>query len=980
MKRFSRLRNRKGVALLITIGILAVMSIIATSFSFSMKLEMETAVNFTRSVKALYTAQSGVNKVIADIRSQVTSSTYSNLISYINSYSTSEQTLGSQGTYQITIGSGSNKGEDQKVNLNALDDTDAIWIGRLQTLGLTYDDIAKIIDYRDPDSDVTSQLYTTGGWFSCTGNETNTKNSNFTSTEEVKLIVGDTKYNNIKNDVTIYGSIIRGGLLAEYYDSISGSSPNVQINRSSFVGKIIEPGEVCEPYWLNSVPFFPGADGEWWSWRETNDVPWAGGYLLTGPTAGSRIDTFGVIFEGYIEVLPNEVGSAVTFYMRNDDGARLYIDGTQVLSAWYDKQMDPETSGTYTFNYPGWHPIKIEYYDNGWGNGCELTWSLAGANDPDSAGDVVPAERLGFPPIITHPKETSISYPSAGIYSITSIGKVKATDGSVLSEKRVTSVVKTFGVWTQTTREDFYAPWVSDPGNIWGATEPYQYYEGNYRDGHIFNVNWLNSCPDNASADLEAGGYTTTVNALKLGYWDDFDEDSAYSVMNLMAMGKVVIEGPNIQKKWASYGSDWWWANYWERYNDAGAGYFAMDYSQIETSGGNTRVAINTAAFTEYWFEINYNFYRPGTNVFARAWTSSSASPSSRIGWRGDTSIAPIPSSAWSKVKYFSSGGDSYYYYDITNPPGENPSDPRPVYNVYQVSDGSTVKIYGNNPPYLEDSYSASGAYRQPLTYYVTPFLYARGERRKPPPDTLKLDTSGVGHYTVLNDGDGWTFRDGDRLEINTMNGQVARTDLSPGAYDPTNVLAMIKGSSSNAYKAYLDGGAKTAEVTPNASPEVANFKFKSNNTYDMSWYRYQAIWMRGAPLDAVTHYYDNIRFIPDSGILVSTPFDPGESVTWGRVSWTEKNPADATLDVAISLRTASSKSALPSDDTGWTSYSNGAQITNTGRWLQYKATLTTTALNKDSYANSGKTPIFQDITITYLPRVEVLYYREITE
>ncbi|KPK39444.1 MAG: hypothetical protein AMJ78_08535, partial [Omnitrophica WOR_2 bacterium SM23_29] len=372
--------NRKGVALLLSIGILAIMSIIATSFALNMKLELESAANYLRSVKALYLAEAGTNKVIADIRSQVATNSYADVISYVSAYDTAEQSIDStETTYQVTIGAGSNYGEDQKVNLNALDDTDYVWITRLKTAGLTSDDIAKIIDYRDADTDVTSQICTAlGTWENCTGNETGTKNSHFSSVEEVRLIIGDTKYDNIENDITIYAPIIRGGLLAEYYNSISGSSPTVVIDKTSFVGKIIELDEIRQWNWsgwynLTGVAqnSMPGTDGDWGGWYETHDAEWAGGYLLTS-VAGYEMDTFGVIFEGYLEILPAEVGSPVTFYMRNDDGAKLFIDGTLVVDGWWNKEMDPEVSGSYTFNYAGWHPIRLEYYENTGINGLCL--------------------------------------------------------------------------------------------------------------------------------------------------------------------------------------------------------------------------------------------------------------------------------------------------------------------------------------------------------------------------------------------------------------------------------------------------------------------------------------------------------------------------------------------------------------------------------------------------------------------------------
>ena len=142
-------------------------------------------------------------------------------------------------------------------------------------------------------------------------------------------------------------------------------SPNVQIDMTSFKGEIVELGDAEEHY-------VEGSDGDNWDtdsgWTESHDAEFAGGYLVS--TVGDfGLETFGVIYEGYIEILPSEVGSPVTFRVQVDDGGGLFINGQRILplSSWQD-QGATNYSGNYTFQSPGWHRIRIEYYDNGAGN------------------------------------------------------------------------------------------------------------------------------------------------------------------------------------------------------------------------------------------------------------------------------------------------------------------------------------------------------------------------------------------------------------------------------------------------------------------------------------------------------------------------------------------------------------------------------------------------------------------------------------
>jgi hypothetical protein len=69
---------------------------------------------------------------------------------------------------------------------------------------------------------------------------------------------------------------------------------------------------------------------------------------------------------------------------------------------------------------------------------------------------------------------------------------------------------------------------------------------------------------------------------------------------------------------------------------------------------------------------------------------------------------------------------------------------------------------------------------------------------------------------------------------------------------------------------------------------------------------------------------------------------------------------------------------AFPASDVSWgTALANGAAVSGTDPWIQYKAVLSTTNISRDQYAASSRTPVLADVTITYLPAIKIEYWRE---
>jgi len=87
------------------------------------------------------------------------------------------------------------------------------------------------------------------------------------------------------------------------------------------------------------------------------------------PSLGA--DNFSVRWTGEVEVAFTE---RYTFYTNTDDGARLWVDGKQLVNDWNDHGAE-ENSGTINLVAGRFYNIVMEYYENGGGAVAQLSWS-----------------------------------------------------------------------------------------------------------------------------------------------------------------------------------------------------------------------------------------------------------------------------------------------------------------------------------------------------------------------------------------------------------------------------------------------------------------------------------------------------------------------------------------------------------------------------------------------------------------------------
>ena len=107
-----------------------------------------------------------------------------------------------------------------------------------------------------------------------------------------------------------------------------------------------------------------------------------------GPDPVVGDDSFSARWTGEVEAAFTET---YTFYTNTDDGARLWVDGQQLVDSWVD-QGTTERSGTIDLVAGNTYNLIMEYYENGGGAVAELRWS-----SPSTPKQLIPQAALAPP-------------------------------------------------------------------------------------------------------------------------------------------------------------------------------------------------------------------------------------------------------------------------------------------------------------------------------------------------------------------------------------------------------------------------------------------------------------------------------------------------------------------------------------------------------------------------------------------------------
>lgn len=173
-----------------------------------------------------------------------------------------------------------------------------------------------------------------------------------------------------------------------------------------------------------------------------------------------------------------------------DDGSTLPIQGADMAILAGAIQSDITNNGP--FSHPdGWKRfedlVKTKVSDE------KAAVIVKNCNpNADNKGDLIV-------------QTTEFCFHSGGYYSIVASAEI-SKNGNKIAEKKLVSIVKIYDIWNETTKAQF-----ADTNAV------------------PFRVNWKDSCPINYDS-LEIFLYNPNnaiiiPNALKAGFWDDFEED-----------------------------------------------------------------------------------------------------------------------------------------------------------------------------------------------------------------------------------------------------------------------------------------------------------------------------------------------------------------------------------------------------------------------------------------------------------------------
>jgi len=575
------LKNEKGFALILAAIILAVVSSFTLYFSLAGRMAGSLAKDYFYGTMARYNAESGIETLRARIQVDVTRLPLVQLRVDANengSWAEDIDVLTPRGVLDQNY-STRKDGFDENANgqTDEANEIHPLGMGGQAGFYATVTDLGRGIDLNlsSPDAPLNSSsanqalkyllarfptvneintgtdTLVTGGLVDAIVNYRNTQlGGRFLSTEELRGVPGmtDNIYNQIKPFVTATTPqpIIGGGLIAHYYNNITGYPSNVSFDYSSYAGSVIEKGSGGYKkggdfvFAMNSGVDFEGAqvDPASFSPASVNPRPITltrPGVITNDEAPGTPVRptsrlTFGVHWEGFIYIPEDQyvAGSSapLSFRVIATGGARMKIAGQPVVRTndfWNsDHNGANKFSSTDYFqvslplgNFPiGWQPIEIDYWCNNKSPVFLIIWNQGfhfrpgSVNDPPDPDVDMGSQTLLIP-------SATFGYKAGGFYEIRSTGVVRNAIGNAETEKTLVGRYQLFNFLHDTLVRDFQ--------------------QGSYLAGQISLKDSYPVAPINTWYEVNEEfsrvspyrrQYDTIANAIKLGYWTNFDERS----------------------------------------------------------------------------------------------------------------------------------------------------------------------------------------------------------------------------------------------------------------------------------------------------------------------------------------------------------------------------------------------------------------------------------------------------------------------
>lgn len=215
-KRFimDTVRSQKGIALLVTLWLLVILTVMALSFSLLVRTESHATLAFKEGVENKFLAEAGIQRGIAEIIYRNANRNQSIILEGKEAVSVDGTPYTGRvgdGWYRIRI-----TGESGKIDLNALTDASGVVLNNLLvSMGVTKEEadsiVDSILDWKDAD-DLHRLHGTESDYYQSLPNPYRAKNAPFDTVEELALVKGVTpellygngKQKGLINYVTVY--------------------------------------------------------------------------------------------------------------------------------------------------------------------------------------------------------------------------------------------------------------------------------------------------------------------------------------------------------------------------------------------------------------------------------------------------------------------------------------------------------------------------------------------------------------------------------------------------------------------------------------------------------------------------------------------------------------------------------------------------------------------------------------------------------
>lgn len=190
-------KDEKGMILIVTLWILAILTLLAISFSYRMRIEIKLTQFQIDSLRALYLAKAGINYAIATLKKDTNNDEYDSLN---EEWAYKKEIIKlEKGKFTFYI-----EDEERRINLNTATKS------MLDKLGLKEDIVCAIIDWRDEDNKITKPDGVEDEYYQSLNRPYHCKNAPFESIEELLLVKGVSSEilygeDNISQLITVYG-------------------------------------------------------------------------------------------------------------------------------------------------------------------------------------------------------------------------------------------------------------------------------------------------------------------------------------------------------------------------------------------------------------------------------------------------------------------------------------------------------------------------------------------------------------------------------------------------------------------------------------------------------------------------------------------------------------------------------------------------------------------------------------------------------